>query len=56
MVFMSSFSKSDGKLTKCLQRIVKQLNVNLDFKFKIDKLAPYEDCATINTGKGLILD
>ena len=52
MVFMSSFLKSDGKLTKHLQRIVKQLKVNLDFKLKIthinypqvDKLASYEDC------------
>ena len=48
MVFMSSFLKSDGKLAKYLQRIVKQLDVNLDFKFKItninypqvDKFAP----------------
>ena len=64
MVFMRSFLKSDGKLAKYLQRIVKQLNVNLDFKFKItninypqvDKLAPYEDCATMDTGMGLILD
>ena len=58
---MSNFLKSDGKLAKYLQRTVKQLNVNLDFKFKItdinnpqvDKLAPYEDCATMYTGKGL---
>ena len=62
MVFMSSFFKSDGKPAKYLQRIVKQLNVILDFKFKIthinhsqvDKLAPYEDCATMDTRKGLI--
>ena len=32
---MSNFLKSDGKLAKYLQRTVKQLNVNLDFKFKI---------------------
>ena len=58
---MSNFLKSDGKLAKYLQIAVKQLNVNLDFKFKItdinypkvDKLAPYEDCATMYTGKGL---
>lgn len=62
MVFMSSFLKSDGKLAKYLQRIVKQLNVNLDFKItninypQVDKLAAYEDCATMDTGKGLILD
>ena len=49
MVFMSSFLKSDGKPAKYLQRIVKQLNVILDFKFK-----PCEDCATIDTRKGLI--
>ena len=61
MVFIISFLKSDGKLAKYLQRTVKQLNVNLDFKFKIteinypqvDKLAPYEDCATMYTGTGL---
>ena len=58
---MSNFLKSDGKLAKYLQRTVKQLNVNLEFKFKIteinypqvDKLAPYEDCATMYTGTGL---
>ena len=58
---MSNFLKSDGKLAKYLQRTVKQLNVNLDFKFKIteinypqvDKLSPYEDCATMYTGTGL---
>ena len=58
---MSNFLKSDGELVKYLQRTVKQLNVNLDFKFKIteinypqvDKLAPYEDCATMYTGTGL---
>ena len=58
---MSNVLKSDGKLAKYLQRTVKQLNVNLDFKFKIteinypqvDKLAPYEDCATMYTGTGL---
>ena len=58
---MSNFLKSDGKLAKYLQRTVKQLNVNLDLKFKIteinypqvDKLAPYEDCATMYTGTGL---
>ena len=58
---MSNFLKSDGKLAKYLQIAVKQLNVNLDFKFKItdikypqvDKLAPYEDCATMDTGTGL---
>ena len=56
---MSNFLKSDGKLAKYLQRTVKQLNVNLDFKFKIteinypqvDKLAPYEDCATMYAGR-----
>ena len=32
---MSNFLKSDGKLAKYLQRTVKQLNVNLDFKLKI---------------------
>ena len=58
---MNNFLKFDGKLAKYLPRTVKQLNVNLDFKFKItdinypevDKLAPYEDCATMYTGKGL---
>ena len=58
---MSNFLKYDGKLAKYLQIAVKQLNVNLDFKFKItdinypqvDKLAPYEDCATMDTGTGL---
>ena len=58
---MSNFLKSDGKLAKYLQIAVKQLNVNLDFKFKItdinypqvDKLAPYEGCAIMYTGKGL---